>query len=100
MRHFDFFNTENIAAGKRTYQSSTYSDIYANGTADKAVDGNFDSDFRNGHCSRTLRDIPSWWLLDLGKPMQVIEIRITNGLTRLSNGSTILRNQVYNVSFG
>ena len=54
-------------AGKSTAQSSIYSDQYSNGTSDKAVDGNPDQEFKNGHCSRTLKDNPSWRRVDLSR---------------------------------
>ena len=76
--------TENLAAGKSTSQSSTYiSSLYGSGTSDKAVDGNFDTNFRDGHCSHTMEDNPSWWRVDLGSDhMPVFEVRIVNRLWR------------------
>ena len=75
-------------AGKSTTQSSIYTDQYSNGTSDKAVDGNHDQEFKNGHSSRTLKDNPGWWRVDLSSPVQVFEDRI------------VTRNQVYNISLG
>ena len=87
-------------AGKSTTQSSIYSDDYPNGTSDKAVDGNPDPEFKNGHCSRTLEDDPSWWRVDLSSPVQVFEVRIVTGNSPLSDGSNVTRNQVYNITLG
>ena len=87
-------------AGKSTTQSSIYSDQYSNGTSDKAVDGNPDQEFKNGHCSRTLKDNPSWWRVDLSSPVQVSEVRIVIGNSPSSDGSNVTRNQVYNISLG
>ncbi|XP_068676912.1 neuropilin-2-like [Montipora foliosa] len=91
---------ENIVAGKSTTQSSIYSDDYSNGTSDKAVDGNPDQEFKNGHCSRTLEDDPSWWRVDLSSPVQVFEVRIVTGNSPLFDGSNVTRNQVYNITLG
>ncbi|XP_068728052.1 uncharacterized protein [Montipora capricornis] len=91
---------ENIVAGKSTTQSSIYSDDYSNGTSDKAVDGNPDQEFKNGHCSRTLEDDPSWWRVDLSSPVQVFEVRIVTGNSPSSDGSNVTRNQVYNITLG
>ncbi|XP_068690349.1 fucolectin-like [Montipora foliosa] len=91
---------ENIVAGKSTIQSSIYSDDYSNGTSDKAVDGNPDQEFKNGYCSRTLEDDPSWWRVDLSSPVQVFEVRSVTGNSPLSDGSNVTRNQVYNITLG
>ena len=43
------------------------------------MDGNSDTDFRNGHCSHTQRDNPSWWRVDLGSDkVPVSEVHIVN----------------------
>ncbi|XP_068732998.1 neuropilin-2-like [Montipora capricornis] len=91
---------ENIVAGKSTTQSSIYSNDYSNGTSDKAVDGNPDQEFKNGHCSRTLEDDPSWWRVDLSSPVQVFEVRIVTGNSPSSDGSNVTRNKVYNITLG
>ncbi|XP_068691259.1 uncharacterized protein [Montipora foliosa] len=91
---------ENIVAGKSTTQSSIYSDQYSYGTSDKAVDGNPDQEFKNGHCSRTLKDNPSWWRVDLSSPVQVFEIRIVIGNSPSSDGSNVTGNQVYIITLG
>ena len=92
--------TENIAAGKVTEQSSTYSDNYTNGTSAKAVDGNSDPDFNHGHCSRTLEDSPSWWRVDLGDRVPVFEVRIVNRLVWSSNKSSNMSNRDYKITLG
>ncbi|XP_068727525.1 fucolectin-like [Montipora capricornis] len=91
---------ENIVAGKSTTQSSIYSDQYSNGTSDKAVDGNPDQEFKNGHCSRTLKDNPSWWRVDLSSPVQVFKVHIVIGNSPSSDGSNVTRNQVYSITLG
>ena len=93
------FNTENLAFGKRTFQSSTYSDSYASGTSDKAVDGYSDTNFNNGHCSHTLQNNPSWWRVDLGSDyVPVFEVRIVNRLSKALLPE--LRNVDYMVTLG
>ena len=87
-------------AGKSTFQSSIYSDQYSNGTSNKAVDGNPDQEFKNGHCSRTLEDSPGWWRVDLSSSVQVFEVRIVIGNPPLFDGSNVSRNQVYNITLG
>jgi len=74
---------ENLAAGKTTAQSSTYTDG-AGGQARKAVDGNSDTEFANGHCSHTKRDpSPSWWRVDLGSDnVPVYEVHIVNRFSK------------------
>ena len=94
-----FLNTENIAAGKLTNQSSTYKDKSASGESSKAVDGNSDTHFPNGHCSHTLTDNPSWWSVDLGSDhLPVFEVRIVN---RFSTSDSIRqRNNGYKITLG
>ena len=86
--------------GKSTTQSSIYSDDYSNGTSDKAVDGNPDQEFKNGHCSRTLKDNPGWWRVDLSSSVQVFEVGIVIGNSPLSDRSNVPRNQAYNITLG
>ena len=71
--------TENLAARRNTDQSSTYSNQFASGTSANAVDGNPDTEFRNGHCSHTNENNPSWWRVDLGSDnVPVYEVHIVN----------------------
>ena len=72
---------ENLALGKATSQSSTFNNTQSgvSGVSRKAVDGNADTDFNNGHCSHTMNDNPSWWRVDLGSDkVPVSEILIVN----------------------
>jgi len=73
---------ENLAAGKATSQSSTYSEPWyngQNGASEKAVDGNPDTHFTKGHCSHTKNDTPSWWRVDLDSDnVPVFEVSIVN----------------------
>ena len=72
---------ENLALGKATSQSSTFNNTQSgvSGVSGKAVDGNADTDFNNGHCSHTTNDNPSWWRVDLGSDkVPVSEVLIVN----------------------
>ena len=73
--------TENLALGKPTAQSSTFNDTQFNayGVSGNAVDGNPDTEFRNGSCSYTQKNNPSWWRVDLGSDkVPVSEVHIVN----------------------
>ena len=96
------FNAENLAFGKSTSQSSTFINvIYGKGSSDKAVDGNSDRNFRNGHCSHTLENNPSWWRVDLGSDhVPVFEVRIVNRLFRTANQNLLMRNNDYKITLG
>lgn len=78
---------ENLALGRPTAQSSTNNyNSTVHGVSDNAVDGNPDTDFGNGHCSRTNVTNPSWWRVDLGaNPVPVSEIYIVNSNTQQGN---------------
>ena len=90
-----FTNTENIAAGRNTNQSSTY----PGGQSGKAVDGNPDTEFRNGHCSHTNEDNPSWWRVDLGSDnVPVYEVQIVNRFSQFD--STRQRSRNYIITLG
>jgi hypothetical protein len=67
---------ENLAMGKNAIQTTTYD---ANSQANKAVDGNRNSNFYSGSCSATL--VPGtkqWWAVDLGQETPVGRVTITN----------------------
>ena len=43
------------------------------------MDGNHDTEFRNGSCSHTQLNNPSWWRVDLGSDkVPVSEVHIVN----------------------
>ena len=91
--------TENLAARKNTDQSSTYSNQLASGTSAKAVDGNPDTKFKNGHCSHTKKDNPSWWRVDLGSDnVPVYEVHIVNRFSQLPDVRQ--RNRNYIITLG
>ncbi|XP_067650962.1 fucolectin-like [Haliotis asinina] len=76
--------TFNAARYKPATQSSEFSSISG---AEKAVDGNYDPEFRNYSCASTGNyDLAPWWSVDLGRDYHVTSVRITN---RLSSGSRL-----------
>ena len=92
--------TENLALGKATAQSSTHNyNSTVTGVSGNAVDGNPDTDFQNGHCSRTNAANPSWWKVDLGEDLvPVSEIFIVNRFSSLS--SLQQGNEDYKITLG
>ncbi|XP_078062895.1 fucolectin-like [Mustelus asterias] len=66
---------ENLAAGVRATQSTTYR-RYAN--ANNAIDGNHDSNFRHSSCSSTCWQRKAWWRVDLQTHNRIFVVRITN----------------------
>ena len=95
---FNLFLSVNLALGKPTAQSSTYSNN-AIGTAvsGRAVDGNDDTDMLNKHCSQTQEKNPSWWQVDLGSDyVPVSDIHIVNRFT----GAPQKDNKNYTITLG
>ena len=64
----------NIALNKPATQSSTYSGR----TASRAVDGNRNTDYYKGFCSRTWDDEPPWLIVDLQSTYSVREVVLTS----------------------
>ncbi|XP_077864003.1 uncharacterized protein LOC100367054 [Saccoglossus kowalevskii] len=48
------------------------------GKAEKAIDGNNSSDFKQKSCSRTTLESDPWWKVDLGRSMDIYKVTITN----------------------
>ncbi|XP_055521982.1 fucolectin-1-like [Leucoraja erinacea] len=69
-----FHGKENLAFGASPIQSSTDEGA----VAERANDGNSDSDFRHGSCSRTRKSKNPWWRVDLNETHLISDIRITN----------------------
>ncbi|XP_053376415.1 pentraxin fusion protein-like [Mercenaria mercenaria] len=67
-------DTENLALGKKAYQSS---DLHK-GFADKAVDGGLSQTFSDGSCTHTNDDANSYWEVDLGKHFFIDHVTIYN----------------------
>jgi len=77
----------NVAFGKSTDQSSTNNyNSTVRGISGNAVDGNPDTEFGSGHCSRTNSANPSWWRVDLGgNRVAVSEVYIVNSNEQQGN---------------
>ncbi len=63
----------NLAWQKPTWQSSTKLQAFSS----RAVDGNSDTYFENGFCSRTLEEHVFWWLVDLKQVCVVSGVLLT-----------------------
>ncbi|ESO84287.1 hypothetical protein LOTGIDRAFT_176188, partial [Lottia gigantea] len=68
---------ENVALGRNTAQSSNYSTSYSS----LAVDGNTNSDFKQGSCTHTFNPGINWWCVDLQKDVNFQNIKIYNRKT-------------------
>ncbi len=67
---------QNLALGKATYQSSTWSGTA--GAASKAVDGNSDVRFNGKSCTATAGTEVPWFVVDLGESASVKRVVIVN----------------------
>ena len=91
----------NFALGKATLQSSTFNNtkLDVSGVSEKAVDGNSDTEFRNGSCTHTQSSYPSWWRVDLGSDkVPVSDIFIVNRFS--TNFDVMARSKNYKITFG
>ena len=63
------------------------------------MDGNSDTEFRNGSCAHTQSSNPSWWRVDLGSDkVQVSDIFIVN---RFSTAPGVMaRSKNYSITLG
>ena len=69
------------------------------GVSDKAVDGNSDTEFRNGSCTHTQSSNASWWRVDLGSDkVPVSDIFIVNRFSTISH--VMDRSKNYNITLG
>ncbi|XP_051977056.1 uncharacterized protein LOC127639195 [Xyrauchen texanus] len=67
--------TGNVALGLNAVQSSTFEHFT---TAEKATDGNKESDYKNLSCSHTGIERNPWWRVDLKHVYNVTNVTITN----------------------
>ena len=91
----------NFALGKVTLQSSTYNNtqLDVSGVSKKAVDGNSDTEFRNGSCAHTQSSSSSWWRVDLGSDkVPVSDIFIINRFSTVPD--VMARSKNYNITLG
>ena len=65
---------ENLARGRPTNQSSTYSSA----PSSRAVDGNKDASFSGLSCTHTNRELGAWWRVDLEREENVGKVIIVN----------------------
>ncbi|XP_031794192.1 uncharacterized protein LOC116419264 [Sarcophilus harrisii] len=77
--YYNFDLTENnfapvLSKGKPTFQSSISNPF---GSPERAVDGSLLSDFDEGNCIQTNKDINPWWMVDLGSTETVKSVAIT-----------------------
>ncbi|XP_022810088.1 receptor-type tyrosine-protein phosphatase S-like [Stylophora pistillata] len=89
----------NVALGMATLQSSTFNNtnLGVSGVSEKAVDGNSNTEFRNGSCTLTRQDNPSWWRVDLGSDkVAVSDISIVNRFSTLTD--VLARNKNYKIT--
>eukprot|EP00795_Rhopilema_esculentum_P007212 gene7212-12892_t len=70
----------NVAYGKQSKQSS---DMHSYTSADKAVDGNRNSNLDSRFCASTTDSDQPWWEVDLGQSFLIAGIQITNRDTHL-----------------
>ncbi|XP_036445222.1 uncharacterized protein LOC118820967 [Colossoma macropomum] len=68
-------STENLAAGAKAVQSSTYSHV---GGAQKAVDGDNNPDYMQSSCTHTDFEVNPWWRVELPAIYNVTSVTITN----------------------
>ena len=69
------------------------------GVSEKAIDGNSDTEFRNGSCAHTQSSYPSWWRVDLGSDkVPVSDIFIVNRFSLIT--SLMARSKSYNITLG
>ncbi len=57
---------------------ATQRNLYGNGFASNAVDGNKDGVYSHGSCTHTVNDLSPWWRLNLLKRHKVFSIVVTN----------------------
>ncbi|XP_070537533.1 uncharacterized protein [Ptychodera flava] len=70
-------NLVNVALGKSASQSSVKAKF--EGTADKALDGNKNTDIKVGKsCTHTEKEFQPWWMVDLGQSKDIYKVIITN----------------------
>ena len=91
----------NFALGKATLQSSTFNNtkLGVSGVSEKAVDGSYDTEFRNGSCTHTYSRNSSWWRVDLGSDkVPVSDIFIVNRFSTVTD--VMARSKNYSITLG
>lgn len=89
-----FLSAQNLAQGKRAYQSST---AYG-GNANRAVDGNTDGRWPKKSVTHTRNEQNPWWEVDLGAEYDITKIEIWNRTDcckeRLNNYNVLIKKGV------
>jgi len=92
----DVDDTDNIALGKVTKQSSNYSSTL--GLSQNAVDGNIDGNWSENSVTATLNDTKAWWEVDLLGKFLIDKVKVWNRqdccADRLDNFDLIIFNEV------
>ncbi|XP_033110933.1 fucolectin-5-like [Anneissia japonica] len=57
---------------------ATQSSLGWEGIPVRAIDGNFDTNYGEKSCTRTMKQPANWWMVDLGKSYRVKEVKIYN----------------------
>ncbi|XP_071956899.1 uncharacterized protein [Antedon mediterranea] len=70
----DFTVEIQMADSVQAFQSSTYS----NGSPNKAIDGNTNTNYNQGSCSHTGPGSDQWWYVDLATPTAIAKVVIFN----------------------
>ena len=70
---------KNLAQGKPTNQSSTYTDVYSmthfeDAVSGRAVDGFTSQNYTDGSCTRTKAEKNPWWRVDLQETYSIDKV--------------------------
>lgn len=57
--------------------TATQSAQFQTASADKAIDGNYNTNWKHGSCSTTMNSIGPWWRLDLLKTYKINTVSVT-----------------------
>ena len=92
--------SENIALGKLTFQSSTFS--YSLSGSSNAVDGDSTNIYTGGSCASTRNEKNAWWAVDLEYRSVVRRVYLTNrgeniGESQSTQQSTYLLVFIYQI---
>jgi len=81
----------NVALNRPTFASSEHTSAYGAHVAQKAVDGNNDTDAVKvgDSCFASEVETNPWWAVDLGAALAVADVLFTNRGDIMNNGSRI-----------
>jgi len=71
----------NAALNRPAYLSSVFRDNHGTFKANLANDGNFETNAVRGNrarCAHSRRETNPWWAVDLGRPMTIYRVDLTN----------------------